>query len=150
MSSFISPTLVAIISLFACLYMTGVIWLVQLVHYPLFFLVPSDSLSHYASVNASKTTLVVMVPMMAELISAIYLIYLRPLWLSPSGAYVSATLIVLIFASTFFIQVPLHNRMEQTGDVTCVGKLVGTNWVRTLLWTVRSAILGSSLWSALT
>ena len=53
---------------------------------------------------------------------------------------VGTGVLVVIWVSTFGVLVPLHGKLQMTGDVSVVGKLVRHNWVRTVLWTVRAVL----------
>jgi hypothetical protein len=58
----------------------------------------------------------------------------------------SLALVLLIWAVTFFISVPFHNRLAQGFDYISIDGLVRTNWLRTLAWTARLALLSYMLW----
>ena len=118
--------------------MTGVIWFVQVVHYPLILLVPSSSRITYCKTHAKRTSFVVLPPMLVELGTAIAMCFLA------SGSiywFVNLLLLILIWMSTFLIQVPLHNHLGQKTEDSFVERLVATNWIRTALWTLRSVML---------
>jgi len=51
----------------ATLFMVGVIWFVQIVHYPLFALVGEAAFSEYERHHARRTGWVVAIPMLLEL-----------------------------------------------------------------------------------
>ena len=50
-------------------------------------------------------------------------------------------LVVLIWASTYFIQIPQHNKLGEGKDVEVIQELVNKNWIRTVLWTLKGAWL---------
>ena len=62
----------------ATLYMTGLIWFVQIVHYPLFSRVGNAEFPAYEQRHTVLTTWVVGPPMLVEGITALILIWLRP------------------------------------------------------------------------
>ena len=126
------------LNLAASLYMTGVIWFVQLVHYPLFSAVPASSFKQYEQRHQQLTTFVVAPPMLLELGASIALVYLFP---TSTVLWITAALTLVNWASTMGIQVPLHNKLGSGLDLTIVQDLVQTNWIRTIAWTLRSAIL---------
>jgi hypothetical protein len=130
--------------------MTGLIWFVQIVHYPLFKAVGNEAIQSYAVQHASRTSFVVIIPMLLELASATYLFFYRPEWISWGESVASLTLVILIFASTFFLQVPLHNLIQSSGSQTYITSLVMTNWVRTICWTVRAGLLSYVMLRVLT
>jgi hypothetical protein len=127
-------------------YLTGVIWTVQLVHYPGFALVPAADFGAYHRAHLTRMSWVVMAPMVAELL-------LAAAWVWATGtthAWVSLGLVLVIWAVTFFVSVPLHNRLAADGPAyATVYGLVRTNWLRTLAWTARCGLLGWALWQQL-
>ena len=53
--------------------------------------------------------------------------------------------LAIIWISTFAIQVPLHRRLERGHDAQSVERLIRTNWIRTITWTAKAALLFPSL-----
>ena len=77
----ISPaqlTLLAALHAFATIYMCGLIWFVQVVHYPLHGLVGQDSFVSYQAAHVRRTSWVVIGPMLLELIAALLLVLCLP------------------------------------------------------------------------
>lgn len=128
-----APDLLLLVHAAATGFMTGLIWFVQVVHYPLFGAVGSDRLREYEVLHARRTTYVVMPVMLVELATAIWLLFIEPTPASVLGA----ALLGVIWGSTAFLQVPLHGRLAQTGQGDLVGQLVRSNWIRTLGWSLR-------------
>ena len=120
-------------------FMIGVIWIVQVVHYPLFSGVGAEDFEAYAARHARLITYVVMPAMLVELGSAVALA-IRPEPATAAAAYIGLGLVVLIWLSTFFIQVPLHERLAGGFDPQTHRALVNTNWIRTGLWSARGAV----------
>ncbi|MBD3297674.1 MAG: hypothetical protein GF341_03385 [candidate division Zixibacteria bacterium] len=127
---------------FATLSMVGVIWFVQLVHYPMFATVDRAGFIEYHAVHMRRTSWVVVPLMFVEAISAGLLIWWTPPAISSLTLWIAAILLALIWISTFAVQVPLHNRLSRDGDPGTVKLLVATNWVRTVLWTARGLLVG--------
>ena len=44
---------------------------------------------------------------------------------------------ILIWASTFFIQVPIHNKIGYKKDIHKINRLIKSNLIRTSLWSVK-------------
>ncbi|MFZ4597187.1 MAG: hypothetical protein ACOYNN_00945 [Terrimicrobiaceae bacterium] len=118
--------------------LVGLIWTVQLVHYPLFSQVGREAFPTYHRRHAQQITWVVAPLMFAELLTAGLLILSG--WLNP---WFLASLPFLAFnwASTWFTQIPLHNRLKAGFDSQIHRRLVTTNWCRTAAWTLRGAFL---------
>ena len=129
------------------IYMTGLIWFVQVTHYPLFSMIDARSFPAYEAAHCRRTTWVVLPPMLVELGFAGWL------WLatpddSSTLAAIALAMVVAIWVSTFAVQVPCHNRLNSRLDHHIVRRLVASNWLRTALWTGRTAIAVALLWPA--
>lgn len=137
------PELLLLCNLAAALLMTGLIWFVQIVHYPLMRYVEHDSSLYrrYQERHMSRTTWVVIAPMFVELFSSFGLIFWRPTYVSLTAALVSATLVVLIWCSTFLLQVPQHQTLLKGFSDLNHRRLVKGNWIRTISWSARSILL---------
>ena len=58
-------------------------------------------------------------------------------------------LVLIIWASTFFVQVPLHEKLAAAFDAKVQQRLVLTNWIRTIAWTLRGALVLWMTWLAI-
>ena len=121
--------------------MVGLIWFVQIVHYPLFGQIGHDRFAEYEQQHQSRTTLVVAPLMLVEASTALLLIWIRPEGVAIWAAIVGATLLVLIWASTFFWQVPTHAKLEDSFNERAHSWLVRSNWVRTVGWSARGLLV---------
>lgn len=131
---------ILLVNLASTLFMTGVIWFVQVVHYPLFNRVGTETFTTYEAMHATLTTLVVFPAMMIELLSAaLLLLNYKDDWRLWAGLF----LLIVIWISTMFIQVPKHNELSVGFNATVHASLVATNWIRTIAWSIRSLL---TLW----
>lgn len=139
----------------ATLFMTGLIWFVQIVHYPLFATVENRctraGFREYGTRHANRTSFVVFPAMAVELLSGLAAIFpaLRPAFLPWNAAVASAVMVILLWVSTGVVQVPLHNRIASDPGEQTIRRLVMSNWLRTVLWTARTVLLSVALSSAL-
>jgi hypothetical protein len=53
----------------------------------------------------------------------------------------AALLIVIVWLSTFLLQVPIHRRLQSGKENAGIKRLVSTNWIRTVAWTVKVVIV---------
>ncbi|MFM7137398.1 MAG: hypothetical protein ACKO1M_10080 [Planctomycetota bacterium] len=128
--------------------MAGIIWFVQVVHYPLFAAVTGPSAADYARANQARTSLVVLPPMLVEAAVAGWLVVWPPPGIGRGPALAGAVMVGLLWLSTLAVQMPLHARLAREGHAAVVvATLVRSNWPRTLLWTAR-AILTAWMLSA--
>lgn len=128
--------------------MFGLIWFVQVVHYPLFPRVGEAHFPAYEREHATRTGWVVAPLMLAELGSSVGLLLpaLRPPAIPAAEAWCGAALVALIWASTALLQIPLHNHLHAGFDRAAIGRLIHTNWLRTAAWTLRTALVLHWAW----
>lgn len=119
--------------------MTGLVWFVQVVHYPLFAYVEGDFV-RYEQLHTVRTGWVVAPVMLAELGSSILLV-LNPRLVTRTEASIGLALVIALWVSTWALQVPQHTTLSQGYDAAAQRFLVSSNWLRTLLWSVRSGLL---------
>ena len=97
--------LVLLVHAAATLFMVGLIWFVQVVHYPLFSSVGSEWFPAYEAAHTHLTGWVVVPPMMIELVTAMVLIWIRPAGVRSTHVGIGLVLLALIWLSTFLLQV---------------------------------------------
>jgi hypothetical protein len=131
--------LVPALHLAATWFMCGVIWFVQVVHYPLFGSVTAEAFAAYERRNTRLTTLVVGPVMVVEALSALALT-VGPLARGGAAPVVGLALLAGIWLSTFLLQVPAHAVLERGFDARAHRRLVRTNWIRTAAWTARGVV----------
>ncbi len=125
----------------ATLTMVGVIWMVQIVHYPLFNLVGGETYIAYQSSHMARITWIVLPAMGVELVTAAWIAWQPPFglpgWMTGTGL----GLVLLIWTSTALAQAPIHAQLTQGFDAGLHDRLVATNWVRTIAWTLRAGLV---------
>ena len=128
---------------FSTLYMMGVIYFVQLVHYPLFAQVGPSHYLDYHQKHVFWTTWVVGPPMLIEAFSTCLLLFLSYNGiesLSRTIQLLGGGLLLVIWLSTAFIQVPCHERLVNGFDEHVHRRLVNSNWLRTFSWSLRAVL----------
>ena len=125
----------------ATLFMVGIIWFVQVVHYPLFARVGAAGFAAYSDTHARLTGLVVGPPMLVEAATAIALVVSTPPKVSSWLLWVGLVLLAGIWLSTALLQSPSHTELGRGFDLSAHRSLVGSNWVRTVLWSLRGLIV---------
>ena len=129
--------------------MMGLIWFVQVVHYPLFAVVGADESVAYALAHQRRTSLVVAAPMAVEGITALGVFILAPDNVSRWWGALGLTLLGIVLGSTVLLQVRRHAKLTVRYDAAVVRSLVRTNWIRTVGWTARAALAaGLVIWAA--
>jgi len=136
---------VLVIQVAATWFMIGLIWMVQVVHYPLFRAIPADSFRPYEAAHTSAIGRLLILPAGIEVVSAAALVWYRPdavpLWL----VMLSGALLAAIWVATALVQARLHRRLLDGYDIATVDRLVRTNWFRTGAWTLRGVLVAVML-----
>ena len=117
----------------SCFYMTGVILVVQLIHYPSFSRIDKSHFVEFHNRHTQAMGWVAGPAMCVELVSAI--------WLACSGngwCLINLLSVILLWCMTFAVSVPFHNRLANGFDKNSWESLTKTNWWRTGLWAIRS------------
>lgn len=130
----------------ATLFLVGLIWTIQIVHYPLFISVGTQNYAVYQTSHMSRISYVVAPVMLAELGTSVYFSFVNYEPIDQRIFWIGLTLTILIWISTALIQSPIHSLLAEKFDESLVRKLVLTNWIRTLLWTVRGALVLWMIW----
>ena len=118
------------------IFMTGLCWFVQIVHYPLFKAIERQKFPAYERKNAITGFITVPI-MMIEIITGLILLYEY----QDSLYILNMILLVLIWLSTVVFQVPIHLKLMQEGSPELITKVINTNWIRTISWTARTLLL---------
>lgn len=121
--------------------MVGLIWFVQVVHYPLMQGFDAATFPRWAAAHQTRTTFIVGPFMLVEAASALLLASSADL--APAArmlTWLGIAILALIWLSTFFVQVPLHAVLDKGFDRRAWQRLVATNWVRTIGWTIRGVL----------
>lgn len=116
----------------SCWFMTGVIWLVQVLIYPNYKFVVQSEFQKFHEFHMNRITWIVAPMMGIELFSATWLF-----WNHQDALYcMNLISIILIWALTAFVNVPMHQKLAS--EIEKTKKLVAGNWPRTITWTIRS------------
>lgn len=128
--------------------MTGLIWFVQVVHYPLFAAVGAGGFAAYERAHQQRTSLVVGPLMGLEGATAVWLVFQPPTGLGSALPLIALGTLGGVHASTVLLQVPAHARLSSGADPGVILRLVRTNWIRTVGWTVRAVLASVMLVAA--
>lgn len=107
------------------------IWLVQLIIYPSFRYTAKEHFIFWHARYTGMIALVVAPLMLCQVgIEVSHVVFLSPRWLR-------ICMIAGIWIATLCISVPCHNRLHGKGkEGRLVERLILTNWVRTVLWSM--------------
>lgn len=111
------------------------IWLVQIIIYPGLARIPSNDFVKYHAWYVTRISMVVLPLMICEIIVAIAWFFLQDNLFYPT---VAGGLVTLVWCSTFALQVPIHKRLQTGKDKSKIKRLVATNWIRTVAWSLKA------------
>lgn len=125
--------------------MAGVIWVIQLVHYPVFDAIErgqNDELwRSFGDRHRMSISYVVGPFMLAEGVTGIWLVVSPPGDAGVLLPLVAGALMAIAYGTTAFVSVPLHERLTPSYDADAHRKLVSSNWIRTFAWTARGLVI---------
>ena len=121
--------------------MVGLIWLVQVVHYPLMANVSKENYVEYQQLHERMITPVVGIPMIIEIVTAMLLLLYIPKGVSVTWVWTAIALLAVAWLATAFLSVPCHSKLNAGFDADIHRRLVDTNWVRTIAWTLRGILV---------
>lgn len=117
---------------------------VTAVHYPMFRLVPEDAFCLVHRRHCLVIGLIVVPLMLAELLGAIWLMFLQRGWVNALGVGLAA----FSFSWSFLVSARHHERLASGLDYETVDRLVQTSWPRTWAWLLHAG-LRLAQWSAI-
>ena len=146
-------------------FLVGLIWFIQIVHYPIFKEVGKQNFHQFHIAHTTLTGKVVILPMLLELGLSFWLVWegtdvinyptdmnvdeivLRQDEYSWSSI-IALLLTISLWILTAWIFVPLHGKLGDANkgyNLEIIKKLVFRNWFRTVLWSLRLVILSYML-----
>jgi hypothetical protein len=132
-----SSELIFLLNTFASFFLTGLIWVVQLVHYPAFHHVSDGNFAQFQKHHVNSIDKIVIPVMVTEITTSFALAWFNGFFsLDAIGFY----LVLMIWISTGLFSVPAHSILEDHKDRNAINRLVSTNWIRTILWTSKSGL----------
>tara|TARA_B100001989_G_C24321963_1_gene355634 strand:+ start:165 stop:527 length:363 start_codon:yes stop_codon:yes gene_type:complete len=120
--------------------MVGIIWVIQLLHYPSFHFINEKKYVEFQYFHMRRISFIVIPAMLIELASASLLAY----FFRSSLTIILLALLLGIWGITFIFFTNMHQKLTTGYDQTTVDTLVKINWSRTALWSLRLIILLST------
>lgn len=110
-----------------------VVWLAQVIMYPCLAHIEKNDFVAWHKAYCTRISFFVVPLLCGQAVTVGVLIYLDP----DMRNTLSAMIILLCWLSTFGLSVPCHNQLQEAGkDLSVIRKLVWTNLIRTLLWSI--------------
>jgi hypothetical protein len=126
-------------------FMVGLIWTIQVVHYPLLLAVPASGFTDYERSHTRRMGALLALPAGVEIVTAATLVWVRPDRVGLAPVLIAGALLAMIWIMTATVQAPIHGRLSEGHDSGLIVRLVASNWWRTAAWTLRGVIVTSML-----
>ena len=121
--------------------MVGVIWIIQLVHYPTFLFIDKQKYMKFQEFHMSRVSYIVMPTMIAELFSGIYILLYNNILMVNTFFLLASFSLFLNWVITALVFVKIHNGLLIKYEKKIILLLVKLNWLRTILWSLRLVFL---------
>lgn len=125
----------------ATLVLTGVIWTIQVVHYPLMADVGRDAFAAYEAAHTTRIGAIVWLPWAVQGAATATLLLRRPAGVPASLMVLGAALAALTVLVTLVASIPAHTVLAAGFDEAAHRRLVTTNWWRTAAWTGHAVVM---------
>ena len=117
--------------------MVGIIWVIQLLHYPTFHFIKESDYVEFQHFHMQRISFIVVPVMIIELLSGFMLVY----YFRSNLLILCLIILLVIWLITFVFFTKLHQSLLGGYDKIIVDNLVQINWSRTVLWSLRLIIL---------
>jgi len=131
---------VVVAHLVSTVFLTGMIWTIQIVHYPLFALVGPERFPAYEAAHSARITAVIALPWAVQGLTMLALLLAPPAGLPRALIWAAAVLAALPVVVTVAASVPAHSVLGNGFDAAAHVRLVTTNWLRTAAWTAHTGV----------
>lgn len=121
--------------------LVGLIWTIQVDVYPLFARVGASDFVPFHAQHSRRITMIVAPLMLVELLSSTALVFLPPASLGRAPFMFGLALVVSTWLSTAVVQVPAHQALGSGFDAEVHARLVRSNWIRTVAWSLRGLLV---------
>lgn len=136
------PLVLCLISTF---YLIGLIWVIQLIQYPLFTKVGEAAFIEYHAAHSNLVVAALSIPVLVQFGGAVTMLGLRPPGVAEWLVYANLVFTFGFWVITALMQIPLHGVLTGGYDAKVVQNLVAGNWLRTLWWTIQGGLLSYML-----
>ncbi|MCB1082180.1 MAG: hypothetical protein KDK63_03435 [Chlamydiia bacterium] len=120
--------------------LVGIMWFSQVVHYPLYKKI-KEGFVEYERSHIKRSALLLAPLMVIEAITAFFLISESPSGVLTTLAGINLIFLILIWLSTFLFQVSFHQKLSIRFSPKILRNLITSNWVRTILWTLKGLLM---------
>lgn len=142
--------LITLVHLAATWFLVGLIWMIQVVHYPSFSSIDRVGYQTFQHRHMAQMGRLIGLPWLIEGLFVIALFIWAPTSVIRALAAVGGLLEGAVIAVTVFSSIPAHAALSEGFSEDSHRRLLRTNWLRTAAWTARGVIAAIVIWLTLT
>ena len=135
-----SAVVILLIQAAAAWFMTGLIWTMQILNYPLLALVDPGDVPRYEQAHNRRFFWLVGPGVTVTAVTTALSLAWRPSGVPLAVPVVAMALLAIIIADTIRHGAPSHARLAQRFDAGVHTRLVRTNWIRTVAWSALGVL----------
>lgn len=120
--------------------MIGIIWFMQLVHYPLYAKI-KEGFIEYEKSQIRRVSFLVGPIMLIEAITSIVLVGVAPTGIQTILAALSLIILIFIWISTLLFLMGQHQKLSIRFSKKILHVLIISNWIRAILWTIKGLLI---------
>jgi heme exporter protein D len=133
-------SLVVVVHAASTVFLAGVIWTIQVVHYPLFARFETAGFAAAMVDHGRRISGVVVVPWGLQGLTTAWLLARPPAGVPAVLVWSAAVLAALPVVVTLAASVPAHRALGRGFDASVHARLLATNWLRTVAWTAHAVV----------
>ncbi len=134
-----------LVNVAAVLFMSGNIWVRQIVYYPLYAFVGVEAFPAYQRENGRRVERIIQPSHAAMALSSLLLLFVRPAPVTLALAALGVVLQGVVAAATVY-EVPRQLRLARGFDSHILRELLAGNWARTAAITIHGVLVLWMLW----
>lgn len=106
-------------------------------------LVGANSFATYEAAHTRRIGSLLAVPAITEVVTSAALMWSRPSGIPVTLIVAGGLLLVLLWVTTALVQVPTHRALAASWTQEAGTRLVASNWLRTIGWTLRGILVAA-------
>lgn len=130
-------TIFLLFNLISTLLIAGILWFVQLVHYPLFNEMPAKNMVNYGYYHMQKISGIINLLFIIDFITIVFLLLLVNSDLSATLMLINISIFLFIVILTRITFLPIYQQISKNPNSILITKLINLNWIRTLVWSLK-------------
>jgi hypothetical protein len=121
-------------------FLAGVIWTIQVVHYPMFARLGPAGFPAAMADHGRRITGVIVGPWALQGATTVWLLARPPVGVPSVLVWTAAVLAALPLVVTLAASIPAHRQLGSGFDAAAHARLLATNWLRTVAWTAHAGV----------